>query len=189
MKPKEKIKPMDKGSNPIYDKNTLEFVTVAFEFCSWIESSYEHDLMRFVDKTIKLLPLLYLKATLLPATETDDESEMTHFITEETYDTLRNRLAALLGEYDSYLETFATDMQYSDTPVAAFISENLADLYQDIGNFVSLFRQGYDKTMRLALATCIENFRLYWGQSLLNALKALHAIRYNEDINMTGDTQ
>lgn len=180
---------MDRGSNPIYDKNTLEFVTLAFEFCSWMENSREDDLPRFVDKATKLLPLLYLKASLLPETEADSDAEAEHFVTEETYNALRNGLSALLGEHDSYLETFTTDMQYSDTPVAAFISENMADMYQDIGNFVSLFRQGYDKTMRLALALCIENFRSYWGQALLNALKALHAIRYNEDINLTTETE
>ena len=116
---------MEKGSNPVYDKNTLEFVTVAFEFCSWMES-VGHDLPAFVDKATKLLPLLYLKATLLPDTEADDDAEVLHFVTEETYHALRDRLAALLGEYDTYLETFAPDMQYSDTPVAAFISENLS---------------------------------------------------------------
>ena len=36
--------------------------------------------------------------------------------------------------------------------------------------------------MHAALARCTENFRLYWGQALLNALKALHALRYNEEL-------
>jgi hypothetical protein len=73
-------------------------------------------------------------------------------------------------------------MAYSDTPIAAFISENLADIYQDIGNFVSLFRQGHEETMLQALSRCVAGFRQYWGQSLLNALKALHMLRYSEDI-------
>lgn len=175
---------MDKEKHPVYDKNTLEFVTVAFEFCSWIEKVAEYDLFRFANNATKLLPLLYLKATLLPEIEDETEFDSVHFITEETYDAARNRIATLLGEHDTYLETFSPDMQYSDTPIAAFISENLADLYQDIGNFVALFRQGYEKTMLQALAECTENFRLYWGQALLNTLKALHAIRYNEDINL-----
>lgn len=176
---------MHTENHPIYDKNTLEFVTVAFEFCSWIEKTNESDLFKFINNATKLLPLLYLKATLLPeVADTDDEFDAAHFITEETYDAVRSRIARLLGEHDTYLETFLPDMLYSDTPIAAFISENLADLYQDIGNFISLFRQGYEKTMLQALTECTENFRLYWGQSLLNALKALHAIRYNPDINL-----
>ena len=181
---------MDKKNHPVYDKNTLEFVTVAFEFCSWIEKTAEYDLFRFANSATKLLPLLYLKATLLPKVDDlNEEFDTAHFITEDTYHTARNRIATLLGEHDTYLETFSPDIQYSDTPIAAFISENLADLYQDIGNFVALFRQGYEKTMLQALAECSENFHLYWGQTLLNALKALHAIRYNEDINLKEEGQ
>ena len=63
-------------------------------------------------------------------------------------------IAGLLGERDSYLETFHADMRYSDTPIAAFISENLADVYQDTGNFVSLFRQGNEEVMQEAIALC-----------------------------------
>ena len=97
------------------------------------------------------------------------------------YESVRNRIAGLLGEKDSYLETFHPDMQYSDTPIAAFISENLADVYQDTGNFISLFRQGNEAVMLEAIALCRNNFREFWGQQLLNALKALHAVRYSEE--------
>ncbi|MDR1780857.1 MAG: DUF5063 domain-containing protein [Tannerella sp.] len=171
--------------NPIYEKNTLEFVTVALEFCSSLERLQDYDLFAFVNNQTKILPLLYLKATLLPEVEEQqDADDCEHFITEEAYEALRTRLADLLGEHDSYLETFTPDMQYSDTPVIAFISENIADLYQDIGDFAGLFRQGYEETMLLALARCTENFRRYWGQSLLNALKAMHAVRYDEELNL-----
>jgi hypothetical protein len=181
---------MKKENHPVYDKNTLEFVTVAFEYCAWLETVAGTGPFGFVDKATKLLPLLYLKATLLPQTgDGEDESAASHFITEETYDLTRARIAALLGEHDCYLETFLPDMPYSDTPVAAFISENLADIFQDIGNFVALFRQGYEETMLQALSTCTANFRLFWGQSLLNALRALHAIRYNEDINLKPENE
>ena len=173
---------MEKENNPIYERNTLEFVTVALEFCTFVETAGQNGLFDFIDKGIKLLPLLYLKATLLPEAEVDDEDdepEMT--VTEDMYEAVRTRIAALLGEKDSYLETFHPDMQYSDTPIAAFISENLADVYQDVGNFVSLFRQGYEEVMLQAIALCRTNFREFWGQQLLNALKALHAARYSDD--------
>ena len=183
---------MEKGNNPLYDKNTLEFVAVAFECCSWLEKTEREgaDLFAFVDKATKLLPLLYLKATLLPEVEVDDDEDvdLAPFTTEETYEALRTRLSALLGQHDSYLETFLPDMRYSDTPIAAFISENLSDLYQDLGDFVSLFREEHEPTMHAALARCTESFRLYWGQTLLNALKALHAVRYNEEFTLTDPT-
>ena len=159
---------MEKEENPIYERNTLEFVTVALEYCTFVETAGNTGLFDFVDKATKLLPLLYLKASLLP-------------VSEDMYESVRSRIAGLLGERDSYLETFHADMRYSDTPIAAFISENLADVYQDTGNFVSLFRQGNEEVMQEAIALCRTNFQEYWGQQLLNALKALHAVRYSGD--------
>lgn len=168
----------------IYDKNTLEFVTVALEFCALMEATPNHTVFSFTDKAVKILPLLYLKATLLPANEqTEEEADTEHFITENTYEAIRQRVAVLLGEYDSYLETFHPDMKYSDTPIAATISEDLADVYQDLGNFAALFRQENEAVMEQALSVCTENFRFYWGQKLLNALKALHVARFNEDLS------
>lgn len=172
---------MEKDGNPIYERNTLEFVTVALEYCSFIETAKQHSLSVFTDKATKMLPLLYLKAALLPETELDEDVELEFYVTEEIYESVRTQTANLLGEHDTYLETFHPDMQYSDTPIAAFISENLADVYQDTGNFVSLFRQGNEDVMQSAIAICRTNFREYWGQRLLNALKALHAVRYNDD--------
>ena len=172
----------------IYDKNTLEFVTVTLEFCALMEAASKHTLFLFSDKAIKILSLLYLKATLLPATEEpDEEYDIEHFITENTYEAIRYRTAALLGEYDSYLDTFHPDMEYSDTPVAVTISENLADIYQDLGDFAALFRQENEEVMTQALHACEENFRVHWGQKLLNVLRALHVVRYNEDISFNDD--
>ena len=170
-------------NNPIYERNTLEFVTVALEYCSLIESAGQTTLPDFVDKATKMLPLLYLKATLLTDVERDDDIELEFTVTEDTYEAIRNRISVLMGEHDAYLETFHPDMQYSDAPIAAFISENLADVYQDAGNFVSLFRQGNETVMEEAIGICRTNFQGYWGQSLLNALKALHAVRYSVEFS------
>ena len=166
-------------SDPIYDRNTIEFVTVALEYCAFMEQAGEDGLSPFLDKTTKLLPLLYLKAGMLPIVEAEEEPEQA--VTEQMYESIRSRLADLLGEHDVYLDTFHEDMRYSDTPIAAFISENLADVYQDMGNFVAAYRTGHEEVMREALAACRESFRTYWGQRLLNALKALHAVYYGEE--------
>lgn len=176
-------------NKPIYERNTLEFVTIALEFCSFIEKIKSSDLFNFVDKATKLLPLLYVKAALLPEIESNDDLELELTVTEDMYESVRENIADLLGEYDAYLETFHPDMQYSDTPIAAFVSENLADVYQDMGNFVSLFRQGEEEIMQEAVAICKKNFKEYWGQPLLNTLKALHAVRYSADLSPENDKE
>ena len=45
-------------------------------------------------------------------------------------------------------------------------------------DFICLFQLGLNLTMNDALAQCQENFRLYWGQKLVNTLRALHELYY-----------
>lgn len=70
-------------------------------------------------------------------------------------------------------------MKYSDQPITRYISEGLADIYQDIKDFIFVFRQGVNRNMHNALATCQDNFKLYWGQKLVNTLRALHEVKYD----------
>lgn len=169
---------MGKESQVIFDRDVIEFVTVAAEFCKYMEQAEGTRRPTFVDTTLKILPLLYLKATLLPTCETMGEDLPEHYVTEETYEVLRMTLAGILGEKDDYLDVFVEDMKYSDQPITRYISEDLADIYQDIKDFIFVFQLGLNETMHDALAICQENFRLYWGQKLVNTLRALHEARY-----------
>lgn len=163
----------------IYSKNIIEFVTVGAEYCAFIERSPELEKEEFLDKIIKILPLLYLKATMLSPEEPEEDAYSERFVTENMYETIRTNLENLLGEDDSYLEVFQTDMKYSEEPLAANISEGLADIYQDLKDFVSVYRLGNEPQMLEALYVCYENFVSYWGQQLVNVLRALHNVKYS----------
>ena len=132
-----------------------------------------------MDTTLKLLPLLYLKASMLPPCETIGDEAPETFVTEETYEIVRMNLAGILADRDDYLDVFVSDMKYSDQPITRYISEDLADIYQDIKDFIFVFQLGLNETMNDSLAICQENFRLYWGQKLVNTLRALHEVKYS----------
>lgn len=170
---------MENRSQVVFDRNTVEFVTVAAEFCTFLEQAESRKRSDFVDTALKILPLLYIKAVMLPPCEMIGDSAPECFVREEDYEVVRLTLSDLLGEKDDYLEVFLQDMVYSDTPIRKSISEDLADIYQDIKNFVSVFKLGFNETMHDSLAICRENFALYWGQTLVNTLRALHDVRYN----------
>ena len=51
---------------PIYSRNVIDFLTVAAEYCSFLESCDKESDKNFIDKITKILPLLYLKVSLLP---------------------------------------------------------------------------------------------------------------------------
>ena len=171
---------MKKESQVIFDRNVVEFVTVAAEFCKFLEQAETIKRSTFVDTSLKILPLLYLKASMLPKCETIGNEALETFVTEETYEILRMNLAGLLAEKDDYLDVFVSAMKYSDQPITRNISEDLADIYQDIRNFIYVFQLGLNETMNDSLAVCRENFALYWGQKLVNTLRALHDVKYNQ---------
>ena len=164
----------------IYSNHTIDFVKIALEFCGWVENVRENDKKIFINQGVKILPMLYLKVSFIPSIEEDYDSDLEVGVTENMYAKVLNSVADLLGEDDLYLETFHPDMQYSDTPVAVTISEDLADIYQDLGNFISVFKHGQKETMNDSLAACTESFKEYWGQKLVNALRALHHLRWNQ---------
>lgn len=168
----------DLSQNIVFSKNVVEFVAVGVQFCSFLETYEEQSVTDLSGKLTKLLPLLYLKATLLPAVEVEYDIYPEVTVTEENYEFIVNRLYSTFKSNDTYLEVFLEDMKYSDTPISASISEDLSDIYQDIKNFVSVYEQGLDESMYEALYTCNENFRLYWGQKLVNVLRALHSLKY-----------
>ncbi len=170
----------EKNSQVIFDKNAVEFVTVAAEFCGFMERVSDMKRRDFVDKSLKLLPLLYLKASLLPACERMDDSDPETFVTETDYEVLRGSVASLLGEYDDYLEVFLDDMAYSDTPIHQNISECLADIYQPLKDFICVFQLGLEQTMNDSLAICRELFAEFWGQRLVNVMRALHDVKYRQ---------
>ena len=170
---------MKTESQVIFDRNVIEFVTVAAEFCGFLERAEGMKRDKFVDTSLKILPLLYLKASLLPECEMMSDEYPENYVTEETYEILRMNIASVLTEKDDYLEVFLPDMAYSDTPIKKCISEDLADIYQDIKDYIFIFQLGLNETMNDSLVICKENFGNIWGQKLVNTLRALHDVKYN----------
>jgi hypothetical protein len=161
-----------------YTKGTMELLAVATEICRFFEQVGQNVILNdFVAKTTKLLPLLYLKTSMIEPPNRIFEQEPDRFVTEKIYDKIRENFAELLGEKDSFLTVFHENMTLSDKPVVAFVSENMADIYQDLKDFV--YRCGFqdEQIMSDALAICIENFREIWGVKLLNALAAMHLLQ------------
>lgn len=163
----------------VYSPPVIEFVTVAAETCLFLEHAVDFSRGEFIDKSVKILALLYLKTSMLeiPSRVYDDEIE--RFVTQDDYNDIKGQVEVLLGEHDSFLETFHPDMVLSDTPIAAFVSENLADVYQELKDFAANYQLADTDVMNDALVSCLEAFGEHWGQKTLNVLKALHSIKFS----------
>ncbi|MGL5937248.1 MAG: DUF5063 domain-containing protein [Phocaeicola sp.] len=166
-------------SQIIFDKNVIEFVTVAAEYCGLIGRAPHMKRADFVETLLKILPLLYVKSTLVPACERIGLFDPERIVTEMEYEEVRTMVNGILAEQDDYLDVFLPDMQYSDTPIKRNISEDLADIYQPLKDFIGVFQLGLNETMHDSLVICKEQFEEYWGQRLVNTMRALHEVKYN----------
>lgn len=165
----------------IYSTGVVEFITVAVQYCILLESVNNLSKNELTDKLSKLLPFLYLKTLLAPELEMVDEDEEPEIsVTEEDYNYILSTLSSIYAGDDTYLEVFVEDMKFSDTPITESISENLADIYQDLKNCAIIYERGVTENMNDAVCICLENFKAYWGQKLVNVLRALHYLKFSD---------
>lgn len=171
----------------VYSPQVIDFVTVAAETCYFLEHAADLPREELVSKGAKILALLYLKTAMLTVPERVYDDIPERFVSEDAYNDVKGQVESLLGDKDAYLETFHPDMSLSDTPIAVFVSENLADIYQELKDFAANYQLGDTDIMNDALVICLEAFGEHWGQKCLNALRALHNIKY--DVGLSDESQ
>ncbi|RLD62568.1 MAG: DUF5063 domain-containing protein [Bacteroidetes bacterium] len=174
--------------NIVYSKNVLEFTTVANEYCSFIEKAYKGSQKDFFVKIQKILPLLYLKASLLPELKIISSEGSEKFVSLEEWELINNNIKLLLSDFDTFKEVYDPLMQEEEDSSSVSIAENIADIYQDLKDYVSLYNIGSIEMMNDAICECKNNFKKYWGQRLVNILRPIHHIVYgdkklNTDVN------
>lgn len=162
------------------ESNSIAFIGLCDEYCREVESAREADRNEFVDKMLRLLPRIYISALdIAPDLMLDNDYFIEQALDEDYYDSIRRNMETLLGPDDVYLEVFEEDMKYSDTPVAASISEGLADLFQVFYNFINTIRDTTEEIATLALQSVREDFYGYWSQTLCNTLRAINHLKTN----------
>ena len=170
---------MDSTSDPVYLRNVVEFVAVANEFCKYAEHASEikgEEILRIMQR---ILPLMYLKASLLPKLEPFFEDGNEKFVTEADWNDLNEILKEKFGTANDYLEVFDEKINDSEGPVVSSISENMADIYQDMKDFLLLYQTGTGEVMNDAVWECRMNFENFWGQKLVNSMRAIHKFIYS----------
>lgn len=161
----------------IYRDKTIAFVTVAAQTCLLLEHTAEMERGEMVEKLLCTLPALYVQTRVLDVPEEMLDGEPQRFVQEDDYCYVQQGVKALLGADDAYLEVFMDDMRFSDEPITAYISEHLADIYQELKDMAANFQTGNEEVMNDAVRACLLAFREHWGQKLLDVLRPLHALQ------------
>jgi len=170
---------MDKNSDPVYGRNIVEFVAVANEFCKYSEHSSELKGDEMLKILQRILPLLYLKGSLLPSLEPVFEDANEKFVTEADWFRINDSFRHIFGTADGYLELADEKFNEAEGAVPSSLSENMADIYQDMKDFLLLYQTGTKEVMNDAIWECRMNFENIWGQKLVNSLRAIHKFIYS----------
>jgi hypothetical protein len=184
---------MEENSDPVYSRNVIEFVAVANEFCKYAEHASDLKGDELLNILQRILPLMYIKASLLPQLNPYFEDGNEKFVTESDWIEIHETLAKKIGTADDFLEVFDEKANDAEGPVVSSISENMSDIYQDIKDFLLLYQTGTVEVMNDAVWECRMNFENFWGQKLVNAMRAIHKFIYSgEEIGkiekeMSGD--
>ena len=160
----------------IYKDSTIAFVTAAAQTCLLMEKAGEHDREEWREQMLRLLPVLYLRARLLEDAEPMMEDEPQRFVTEEDYNYVLVGIRELMGQDDAYLDVFVDGGIYTDEVQTAYISEGLADIYQELKDLAAAFQTGEEPIMNDAVILCRQAFSDHWGRKVLAVLRALHEI-------------
>lgn len=167
--------------NDIIRHRLVNVTALASEYCAVMESCVQMEKDDFVKSILSLLPRIYFEFSDISAEDVVTIEEFQYFpsyVDEDFYESIRRNAERVLGPDDTFLETFEEDMKYSDTPIAASVSELLADIFQPLYNFVSVVRESEGSDIIEAFSECKENFESYWAQTLCNVMRPLNNLRY-----------
>ena len=159
-------------------KAAIEMLTVANEYCLFFEDAEKFNSEDILTYFQRLAPLLYLKGSLLPAIEVADDDFAERFVTEEQWENIFKELRGKLGPGERY---FIHDHNY-DTREAS-LADNLADIYQDMKDFVMSYQKNSLPARQNALAMTRSLFANHWGPVVLQALGAVHRLLYRNEID------
>jgi len=108
-------------------KPVIEMATVANEFCYFFDTAEKKEKQEILDFIQRIMPLLYLKGSLLPNINPQYSEANERFVTEEQWEKLFTMLREKFGKDDEF---WIIDPQYVNEtePLKASLSENIADI-------------------------------------------------------------
>ncbi len=171
--------------NYVYSSKMVDFVTISNDFCLYLEHLKEEEGKAFILQSVTHLSGAYAALLKLGETEPVLDSPGEPTVTEEEWSAIYKRIAILLGEYNDILRQAEEDEFDRSELVRHTISEDMADVYQDLKDFTVIYSRGIEELMNDAAWELRERFAEHWGKKLLRSLMALHEL-FIQGIDPTG---
>lgn len=168
-------------SGDLDKKNVIDFLAIAAEFCAFVENANVVSKKIFIEKSRKIIALLYLKTSLLPQSEMESDDFIERFVTEHDWNFIQNKISEKLGENESYFDIIEPQAyNTSNETINVSTSECFADIYQDLRDMLEVYRLAGEEEQNVALGICFQNFKSFWGVRALMLMNELHLIAYSD---------
>jgi hypothetical protein len=160
-------------NDPVLTRPILEFITVSNEFCQFTAKAESYSKEDLVDYYRRILPLLYLKGSLVQPVEPSDPESAELFFTEEEWELLFNTLRNKFYPNDHFWVSSSLTDEDAEIEKAS-LAECLADVYQDMKDFLILYQKNLYTAKENAVHQVCLHFNDHWGPAALKAMLTLH---------------
>jgi hypothetical protein len=162
-------------NDPVYTKQVVEILTVANEFCLFTEKADSYSKVDIITYYRRIIPLLYLKGSLVKDVTPENEELNERFVLEEDWQAVLNTIRNKLYPNDHFW--VCADPHSEDTePEKSSLGECIADCYQDMKDFLMLYQKNSHGAKENAVHELCQNFIYHFGPALTKALYGLHLL-------------
>jgi hypothetical protein len=162
--------------NYVYSSEMVEFVTAANGYCQFLEQLKGEEGKAFISEAVRQLSEVYNSFIKLGETEPVHDSPEDSTVTEQEWSTIYQRISTILGAFNDYLRPALEDEFDDSELVTHTISEDAADIYQELKDFATIYSRGIEDFMNDSAWELGVRFAEHWGKKLLLSLTALHEL-------------
>lgn len=175
-------------------RSVIGLTGLAVEFCKALAAAESTEAQALLRDVVRYLPRIYITISDIDPLGVEKEAEgdvnymqyntdaMGANVTEEQYEIVREGLAQAFGEYDVYLDTPVEDMRYSDTPVGVSLSEQLADIFQQLADFVATVSATGVEDAADVVAELKYRFHSYLSDTICSTLRAANNLYQSQTL-------
>jgi len=163
----------------VYSNALVEFVKAANEYCSFQEELKGTEGKLFIATSVSQLAEIYSLFLEIGETEPVFDTPPEPTVTEPEWSALFQRIALILGASNDILRVADEDEFDRSELTNHTISEDMADVYQELRDFTVIYSRGLEELMNDAAWELKLRFAEHWGAKLLRALSALHQLYVN----------
>jgi hypothetical protein len=164
----------------LYSEEVLGFVRHSQEYCSMLETSLDLSQAQFIRFSLYSLPAIYSSMIRMPQIEPVFDEGSEKAVSEQDWSEVYRKIAACMEGNNDFLDIPAESEFDRSELITRKVSEDMADIYQDLRDFLEVFRNAPEDVMNDALWECQNNFVSFWGSKTLRVASALHKIYIGE---------